>query len=126
MKYSKSEYPEKMKKLPANVRNKAIEILNAMLIADTKLDLKYATALSIKRAKDWVNKNKKHTSHSAAKYYVIPYKSGWGVKSDLKSPVTYFFNRLDRTIEAARYMAFKNHADLVITRKNGKVEKIVK
>ena len=52
MPWSKSDFPNAMKNLPKMVRNKAIQIANALL-AKTKLKTGIVIATAIKNAKKW-------------------------------------------------------------------------
>ena len=53
MPWTKKEYPNAMKNLPAPVRHKAIEIANAML-EEGKLEEGITIATAISKAKEWV------------------------------------------------------------------------
>ncbi len=53
MPWTKTDYPNAMKNLPAAVRKKAIEIANALIEAG-KMEEGIAIATAISRAKDWV------------------------------------------------------------------------
>jgi uncharacterized protein YdaT len=52
MPWTKTNYPNSMKNLPAAVRSKAIEIGNALL-GEGKMEEGIAIATAISRAKDW-------------------------------------------------------------------------
>jgi uncharacterized protein YdaT len=58
MPWTKSDYPDSMKNLPAPIRNKAIEIANA-LIGEKDMDEGIAIATAISKAKDWGAKRSK-------------------------------------------------------------------
>ena len=53
MPWTKKDYPDAMKNLPAPVRHKAIEIANAIL-EEGKQDEGSAIAIAISKAKEWV------------------------------------------------------------------------
>ena len=57
MPWTKTNYPDSMKKLTVRVRNKAIEIANAILKEDKKMNEGVLIATAIKRAKDMQTKN---------------------------------------------------------------------
>jgi len=61
MPWNKDHYPVSMKHLPATVRNKAIEIANAIL-EDGYTDEGIAIATAIKRAKDWAKSRRNPSS----------------------------------------------------------------
>ena len=56
MPWTKNDYPNSMKNLPAPVRNKAIEIANALL-EERHLDEGISIATAISRAKNWAVKH---------------------------------------------------------------------
>ena len=58
MPWSKSDYPDSMKNLPAPIRNKAIEIANKLL-EEKNMEEGMAIATGISKAKDWVAKHGK-------------------------------------------------------------------
>lgn len=56
MPWTKTDYPNSMKNLTATVRNKAIEIANALL-KKRHMDEGISIATAISRAKDWAVKH---------------------------------------------------------------------
>ena len=60
MPWTKNDYPNSMKNLPDEVRNKAIEIGNALL-DEKNMDEGIAIATAISRAKDWAANRGKQT-----------------------------------------------------------------
>jgi len=58
MPWTKKDYPNSMKNLPAAVRNKAVEIANALL-DERNMDEGIAIATAISRAKDWAENHGK-------------------------------------------------------------------
>jgi uncharacterized protein YdaT len=56
MPWSKNNYPESMKNLDDRIRNKAIDIANA-LIDYGKMDEERAIPIAISKAKEWVDNN---------------------------------------------------------------------
>ena len=122
-----------MKNLPVEVREKAIEIANAML-EEEDIDEGIAIATGISRAKDWAanrNIDIEPTSADAkttdvkehgADRYVIPYDGKWAVKSETSDRVEKIF---DYKVEAVRYgrmAARKSNASLTIQKKSGRVQ----
>jgi uncharacterized protein YdaT len=62
MPWTKTDYPNSMKNLPAAVRNKAIEIANAIL-EERHTDEGIAIATAISRAKEWATEHEKKTDN---------------------------------------------------------------
>jgi len=63
MPWTTKDYPPAMKNLPVKVRNKAVEIANAIL-AEGNLDEGKVIATSISKAKDAVNNGTKKKANS--------------------------------------------------------------
>lgn len=61
MPWTKTNYPDSMKNLPVAIRNKAIEISNAIL-EEGSLEEGKAIATGIKKAEEWGKKNGKRTT----------------------------------------------------------------
>jgi len=91
MPWNKKNYPNAMKNLPEDVRDKAVEIGNALL-DEKDMDEGIAIATAISRAKDWAaNRGKQSEAepgtsrttdvkHHGEDRYVSPDKQGWSVK----------------------------------------------
>ena len=100
MPWNKKTFPDSMKNLPSPVRNKAIEIGNALL-KETSMDEGIAIATAISRAKDWAKNRGKPTTakNSNAKTtdvkkhgedrYVIPEEEGWAVKKGERKEASF-------------------------------------
>src|SRR2546425_5066184 len=103
MPWTKNDYPVSMKNLPGDVRDKAIEIANALL-EEKHMDEGIAIATAISRAKDWaVNHGRSTTSKTkdsratdvkqhGEDRYVIPQEGGWAVKKEGSSKVEKVFD----------------------------------
>jgi uncharacterized protein YdaT len=135
MPWTKSRYPDSMKNLPARIREKAIEIANAVL-EDRHLDEGIAIATAISRAKDWAANRGKETESivSASRStdvkqhgedrYVIPFEGGkWAIKNEGNERVEKVFNNKKEALVQARTEARQANASLTIQKRDGKVEK---
>ncbi|MCQ6957487.1 hypothetical protein [Mucilaginibacter aquariorum] len=58
MPWSNGDYPPSYKNLPKPIREKAVEIANALLI-DKHMDEGAAIAIGVKNAKEWYRKQQK-------------------------------------------------------------------
>ncbi len=56
MPWTKTNYPVSMKNLPEPIRNKAIEIANALLI-EKNMDEGMTIAIAISRAEEWAERH---------------------------------------------------------------------
>ena len=131
MPWTKKNYPDSMKNLPAPVRNKAVEIANAMLDENNEEGIAIATGIS--RAKDWAanrgkpSETKNSTSRSTdvkqhgKDQYVIPVDGGWAIKEE-KGKAGKTYNTKPEAVKKARELAKAANASLTIQRKDGKMQ----
>ncbi|MFO7656650.1 MAG: DUF2188 domain-containing protein [Bacteroidales bacterium] len=56
-------------------------------------------------------------------YYVKPHPNGWAVSCKNDSPISYSYKNKDKAVKTARLLAKENHADLIIQKQDGSVEK---
>ena len=131
MPWNKKNYPRSLKNFTPEVRDKAIEIGNALL-AEGNLDEGIAIATAISRAKDWAaNRDIEIRANDEGKItdvkehgqdqYVIPRNGKWAVKTekeDDESP----FNIKSEAVKFARQKAKEANAAIVIQRKDGKIQ----
>lgn len=135
MPWTKSDYPASMKNLPKAVRDKAVEIANALLEEKNK-DEGIAIATGISKAKDWaVNHGKKISSKSkdsrttdvkqhGEDRYVTPTKEdGWAVKKEGTSKAEKVFDTKQQAVQVATKKAKKANASVTVQKKTGQVEK---
>lgn len=128
MPYTKNEYPNTMKNLDVKVRNKAIEILNALLKKEN-MDESRAIPISISQAKDWAKKHPEQTGETAdgnnpsgKNVFVLPREDGWAVKSEKAEKPAYVMNKKAEAIKKGREMAKNNEAQLIVHGKEGGVQ----
>ena len=114
MPWTKNNYPASMKNLPDAVREKSIEIANALL-DEKNMDEGIAIATAISRAKDWaVNHGKEIKSKSpdarttdvkqhGEDRYVIPHdEHGWAIKNEGAQKVSRVFESKKEAVQQAR------------------------
>jgi len=133
MPWTKEDYPASMKNLPVEVREKAIEIGNALL-KETDMDDGIAIATAISRAKDWaanrgkdiepISEESKTTDvkEHGEDRYVIPYDGKWAVKSESAERVEKIFDHKIEAVKYGRTAARKSNASLTIQKKSGRVQ----
>ena len=123
-----------MKNLPTEVREKSIEIANA-LVEERKMNEGIAIATAISRAKDWAANRGKETesqvsgsrSTDVKKHgedrYVIPYhEHEWAIKNEGSERVEKVFNKKKEAVQQARKEARNANASLTIQKRDGKVQ----
>lgn len=136
MPWTKRDYPDSMKNLPKQVRDKAIDIANALL--EEKMDEGIAIATGISRAKDWAaNRGKKISLKSVESRttdvkghgedrYVVPLENKqWGVKKEGGKSVEKKFSKKSEAVEMATRKAKKENASVTVQKRTGRVEKRV-
>jgi uncharacterized protein YdaT len=134
MPWTKNSYPDSMKNLPKAVREKSIEIANALL-DEKNMDEGIAIATAISRAKDWAaNHGKPTQSKSKASRttdvkqhgedrYVTPYHDDeWAIKNEGSKRVEKVFSSKKKAVTQARKEARQANASLTIQKKTGKVQ----
>ncbi len=121
-----------MKNLPAAVRNKAIEIANALL-EERNMEEGILIATAISRAKDWAaergkkieNPDKSRISdvkvHGQDRY-VIPHNGEWAVKVEGRKRPEKIFHTKREAVTRAREEAKRVNGSLTIQSKTGKLE----
>jgi uncharacterized protein YdaT len=135
MPWTKNNFPNAMKKLPVKVREKSIEIANALL-EEKRMDEGIAIATAISRAKDWaanhgeeVESQAKDSRSTDVKEhgedrYVIPYhENEWAIKNEGSKKVEKVFSNKSDAIEQARKEARKANASLTIQKRDGNVQR---
>lgn len=122
-----------MKNLPKPVREKSIEIANALL-EEKKIDEGIAIATAISRAKDWAaNRGKKTENKRGSRStdvkkhgedrYVIPYKEhSWAIKKEGAARVEKSFDTKAEAVSVARKKARKANASVTIQTRTGKLQ----
>lgn len=132
MPWTNNDYPDSFKYFTTPVRDKAIDIANA-LVRDEHMEESKAIAIAASRAKDWaVNHNyqiKKKNSDSkdtdvkvpGNNYYVVPHQDGWAVKMEGKKHHKVYDTK-EKAIEQAQAKAREYHSSLTIQRKDGTIQ----
>lgn len=136
MPWTKSDFPNSMKNLPGEVRNKAIEIANALL-EGKNMEEGIVIATAISRAKDWAaNRGKKVDNPEKSRIsdvkkhgedrYVIPYENRkWAIKVEGSEDIEKVFPRKNEAVVQARKEAKEANASLTIQKRTGKLQKRV-
>jgi len=133
MPWTKNNYPNSMKNLPAAVRDKAVEIANALL-EERSMDEGIAIATAISRAKDWAAEHDmkvqdpKKSRITDVKVHgqdrvVIPYQDEWAIKVEGRDRVEKIFHTKQEAVTQARKEVKEVNGSLTIQKRDGKVEK---
>jgi uncharacterized protein YdaT len=133
MPWTKNDYPVSMKNLPEQVRNKAVEIANALL-TERHMEEGIAIATGISRAKDWAAEHgKKIDNPKKSKItdlkihgqdrFVIPYNKQWAIKVEGREEIEKVFHTKSEAIRQARAEAKEINGSLTIQLRSGRIEK---
>ena len=132
MPWTKKDYPASMKNLPDEVRNKAIEIANALL-EERNMDEGIAIATATSRAKDWAaNRGKESEAPEGTSRksdvkkhgedrYVTPHGDDWVVKKE-KGKKEEIFSTKKEAVKEAKQEAKESNAAVTIQGKHGRIE----
>lgn len=128
MPYSKQDFPVSMKNLLPEIREKAIDILNA-LIDEKEMNIEIAIPTAISRAKDWaanqgikIPKSPTDAKKHGEDIYVTPHNEDWAIKKEKSERAIAIFKMKKEAVKEARNLAKKNHGSLVVQRRNGTIQ----
>ncbi|KGX92032.1 hypothetical protein N781_03175 [Pontibacillus halophilus JSM 076056 = DSM 19796] len=114
--WTKQDYPESMKNLPDEVREKAIEIANALLDEE---DMPEGRAIAI--ATSQAQKSEGSTDKDTV-YHVVPQEERWAVMKEDAKQASYMADTKDDAMERARDLMNKHDAILVVHKADGTVQ----
>jgi hypothetical protein len=66
-----------------------------------------------------------YTETRESLYYVTPYKDGWAVKHRNYHLVAYMYKDKKKAISAGKFLAKKNHSELVIKKPDGTIQETI-
>jgi uncharacterized protein YdaT len=132
MPWDKKNYPRSLKNFTPEVREKAVEIANALL-AEGNMDEGIVIATAISRAKDWAaNREIEVRTNNEGKItdvkdhghdqYVVPKDGRWAVKTE-KEEHERPFKLKQEAIKFGRQRAREANTALVIQGKDGRIQK---
>ncbi|WP_235848361.1 DUF2188 domain-containing protein [Litchfieldia alkalitelluris] len=113
--WTKNNYPEAMKNLTENIRNKAIEISNTLL--EEGYEEGRAIAIGISQAE-------KMDDSFRVMYHIIPQDGEWAIKKENASHASHVFSTKEKALEKGQYYAKTKNAQLTIHRQDGTIEKV--
>lgn len=124
MPWSKGDYPPSLKNFEPRLRNKAIEIANALL--EDGYEERRAIAIATSQAKEWSENHPDHSRHrdgSAANIHVVPYKGRWAIKREGSDEPEEVTDTKAEAVERAQELATDDNISAIIHREDGTVEK---
>lgn len=143
MPWNKKDYPTSMKNLDPRVRNKAIEIANALL--GEGYEEGRSIAIATAQAEEWnenhpegedktQHKSGGKSDHSSSKksapaqtgehpnIHVVPHEDGWAVKKEGKEKPEHIYDVKDEAVNAAKDIVSSKNIRLIIHDKHGKIQ----
>jgi uncharacterized protein YdaT len=122
MPWNKRNYPVSMKNLEPRVREKAVEIANALL--EEGYEEGRAIAIATSKAKEW---NEDHPpsekgQESSINLHVVPKGDGWVVKEEGADKIRFSADTKAEAVDKSKEWASDTNASVFVHRKNGTVE----
>ncbi|WP_440110633.1 DUF2188 domain-containing protein [Paenibacillus sp. QZ-Y1] len=156
MPWNKQDYPVSMKNLEPRIRDKAIEIANALL--DDGYEEGRSIAIATAKAEEWdenhpVSEGSKQDSKSSSSdkpsnhetssserrhsepvasskshdnIHVVPIDSGWAIKEEGQSKALSTFPTKTEAVDAAKEMSNKQNIRAIIHNKDGQISSSIK
>ncbi|WIV18098.1 DUF2188 domain-containing protein [Paenibacillus polygoni] len=142
MPWNKTDYPPSMKNLEPRVRNKAIEIANALLgegyeegrsiaIATAQVEEwnenhpeKETKTQTKTRKSDPSSKKSDSPAHTGEhrNIHVVPSEDGWAVKKEGNEKPEHIYDVKDEAVKAAKEIVSSKNIRLIIHDKQGKIQ----
>lgn len=119
MPWTTSDYPVSMKNLDSDVRDKAIEIANALL--HEGYDEGRAIPIAISAAKKWAE-NHDSDVRAIHQLHVVPHPEGWAVRRVNAERASFVFADRDAAQQKATEMAADETGSVIIHDANGHIE----
>ena len=116
MSWTKNDYPDSLKNLPEDVRNKAIEIGNALL------DEGYEEGRAIAIATDQAHKSEEGESSNKMEYHVMPHDDGWQLKKAEGKRAIMVEETKGELLSKAKDYVTDHSGTLVVHKQDGSVE----
>ena len=124
MPWNKNNYPENFRPLNTPVREKAIQIANAML-TDSKYSQAAIVPIAAAAATEWARTHDIPVNVSASSgpdYHVIPHRNGWAVKAEQGRYPTAIYSDIVPAINRGRELAMRHLSQLVIFDSDGNLQ----
>ncbi|HMM27565.1 MAG TPA: DUF2188 domain-containing protein [Aggregatilineaceae bacterium] len=118
MPWNKRNYPASMKNLPSVVRNKAIEIANALL--KDGYEEGRAIAIAQDQAREWARNHGEAGHHE--RVHVEPHDRGWAVRSEDAQRAMKVYERKQDAIARGKSVAQQRKGRLVVHKPDGTIQ----
>ncbi len=119
MAWTKDNYPDAMKNLEEETRNKAIEIANALL--DDDYEERRSIVIAITQAKGWASKIKIFKS-DGDNQHVVPHCNNWAILKEGNEKVSHVYDTKEKALKKAKAMSEKEKVKVIVHKKDGTIE----
>jgi hypothetical protein len=119
MPWTTTDYPVSMKNLDSKVRDKAVEIANALL--EEGYEEGRAIPIAIATAKKWAD-NDDSDDRAIHQLHVVPHPQGWAVRRVAAERASFVFEDREAAQQKAMEMAEDENGTVVIHDENGQIE----
>ncbi|TMU84543.1 DUF2188 domain-containing protein [Bacillus sp. BHET2] len=116
MSWTKNDYPASLKNLPVGVRNKAIEVANALL------DEGYEEGRAIAIATDRAHQSEEGSKADKTEYHLAPHDNGWQLKKADGQRAIMVEETKDQLLGKAKDYVTDHLGTLVVHKQDGSIE----
>lgn len=121
MSWTANDYPSSLKNLPEQVRNKAIEIANA-LVEEEGMNEGKAIAIATAQAEKSEGDN---SNDDKLVYHVLPQGNDWAVMKEDAKQASYTFSTKNEAVEKGRTLMNKHDCELILHKNDGSIQERV-
>ena len=118
MLWTSNNYPKRFTFLSSPVREKAVEIGNALI--RTNIPPKQAEHIAYERAVDWARRSRS-TSGRCTEYHVLPYRGAWVVKCSGSDTPICALPTQEAAVRKACEIARGHMTDIVLHSADGRI-----
>ena len=116
MSWTRNDYPDSLKNLPEDVRNKAIEIANALL------DEGYEEGRAIAIATNQAHQSEEGGTPDQTEYHVTPHDDGWQLKKVDGQRAIMVEDTKEMLLSKAKDYVNDHSGTLVVHKQDGSIE----
>lgn len=118
MPWTKEHYPNSMKNLDERVRDKAIDIANALL--EENYEEGRAIPIAISQSKKWAENHP--YDESREDIHVVPHPDGWAVRRENAQRASYVFDTKAEAHQRAIELSESDASYVILHDENGRIQ----
>ncbi len=126
MPWTTNDYPDSLQNLNENVREKAIEIANALV--DDGYGEGRAISIATAQAKDWAQRRNIEVwaeDPKAPNQHVVPHEGKWAVRAAGSEKATKLLPTKEDALDEARSIALNHGSDIVLHNAEGAIDDVI-